>query len=134
MTATRLGNSATSSCKRRISLSVSCSFSRFSMSGSIDYLLILTRGKPDFGASDERGWRRVSNEKSVQPLQEVEFRELAKGVVGIGPAVGRGDNAGDAEAAGWVTHFQGSDQLAVSGVDAKAVDGGDQTVDVDDQD
>ena len=35
MTATRLGNSATSSCRRRISLSVFCSFSRFSISGSI---------------------------------------------------------------------------------------------------
>src|SRR5580693_6291 len=35
MIATRLGNSAISSCRRRISLSASCSFSRFSMSGSI---------------------------------------------------------------------------------------------------
>src|SRR5580692_4805181 len=58
MTATRLGNSAISFCRRRISLSVSCSFNMVSMAGGIRILpLILACGRGGFrvgGTARER--------------------------------------------------------------------------------
>ena len=129
-----LGNSATSSCRRRISLSASCSLSRFSMSGSIDYLLILTRGERDFGPSDEKGWRRFSSWESVQPLQAGRVRRVGEGCCRrrTGRQVSSQD-AGETETSGGVVHFECPDQLPLTAVGVQAIDSCGQAFDIDDQ-